>query len=182
MVSKLGNVTLPMNTTLRQRIIDWDGKSKDEIEKVYLEYSSSPQFASTLIGLCSDESINVGATWLLKHGLEQGLSISNAQTGNILKTLSNIIHWEAQLHILQCLPFFKISKTDKSSVESFLRVTITSSNKFVRAWSYNGFYVLSQQYPEYIEETQLFFDMAMRDEAASVKARIRNLMKNGFHQ
>ncbi len=33
------------------------------------------------------------------------------------------------------------------------------------------------QYPAYIEEPKQFFEMAMRDEAPSVKSRIRNIMK-----
>jgi hypothetical protein len=59
----------------------------------------------------------------------------------------------------------------------FLRTCLADENKFVRAWAYNGFYLLSQQYPEYQQETEQFFAMAMRDEAASVKARIRNILK-----
>lgn len=159
---------------------NWNGKSKDDIEAIYHGYSNSSDLADSLIKLCSVESANVGATWLLKYGLEHDLHITKTQMGKILKILPEITHWEAKLHILQCLSYFSISKTYKEKVEMFLRQTITDSNKFVRAWSYNGFYVLSQQYPEYVEETKKFFDMAMRDEAASVKARIRNLMKKGI--
>ena len=35
-------------------------------------------------------------------------------------------------------------------------------------------YEVSIQYPEYKKETKEFFEMALRDEAPSVKARIRN--------
>jgi len=55
-----------------------------------------------------------------------------------------------------------------------------SENKFVRSWAYNGFYGLSRQYPEYIQETKQFFEVAMKDEAPSVKARIRNVTKNSL--
>ncbi|WP_448250543.1 hypothetical protein [Thalassotalea agariperforans] len=66
------------------------------------------------------------------------------------------------------------------SVYNFLIITLTDQNKFVRAWTYNGLYELSKQHPEYIKEAKQFFEMAMRDEAPSVKARIRNIMKKGF--
>ena len=62
----------------------------------------------------------------------------------------------------------------------FLRNCLVDNNKFVRAWAYNGFYELAVQYPEYEKETKQFFEMAMRDEAPSVKSRIRNIMKKGF--
>ena len=169
-----------MDIDLKEHLLTWDGKSKDDIEAIYHGHSNSSDFLDGLIKLCSDGSINVGATWLLKYGLEHDLDITKGQMGNVLKILPEITHWETKLHILQCLPYFSISKTYKAKVELFLRETIADNNKFVRTWSYNGFYVLSQQYPEYVEETKQFFDRAMRDEAASVKARIRNLMKKGF--
>ena len=169
-----------MEVDLKEHLLTWDGKSKEDIEAIYHGYSNSSDFLDRLIKLCSDESVNVAATWLLKCGLEHDVQMTKAQMGKVLKVLPIITQWEAKLHILQCLPFFSISKTYKARVELFLRETIADNNKFIRAWSYNGFYVLSQQYPEYIEETKQFFDMAMRVEAASVKARIRNLMKKGF--
>jgi len=64
-------------------------------------------------------------------------------------------------------------------VEIFLRVCLLDNNKFVRAWAYKGFYELAVQYPK---ETRQFFEMAMRDEAPSVKSRIRNIMKKGFFE
>jgi len=98
----------------------------------------------------------------------------------VFKLLPQFGHWETKLHILQCIPFLQIAKTEKKEVEAFLRKCLVDNNKFVRAWAYNGFYEISVQYPEYRNETKQFFDMAMRDEAPSVKARIRNIMKMGF--
>ena len=82
--------------------------------------------------------------------------------------------------MLQCIPFMPIAKKNINVVYNFLRWTLTDQNKFVRAWSYNGFYELSKQHPEYLDETKQYFEMAMRDEAPSVKARIRNILKKGF--
>ncbi len=61
-----------------------------------------------------------------------------------------------------------------------MRKCLEDDNKFVRAWAYNGFYELAKQYPEYRTEAGQLFEMALRDEAASVKARVRNVMKQGF--
>jgi 3-methyladenine DNA glycosylase AlkC len=79
--------------------------------------------------------------------------------------------------VLQSIPFMAIDDTNTNNVYNFLRTNLTDQNKFVRVWSYNGFHELSRQHPEYLEETQQYFEMAMRDEAPSVKARIRNIMK-----
>ena len=50
--------------------------------------------------------------------------------------------------------------------------------KFVRAWAYNGFYLLAVQHGEYEAEARQLLTMALRDEPASVKARVRNVLKN----
>jgi len=70
-----------------------------------------------------------------------------------------------------------IQKQDKKSVENFLRKTLYNSNKFVRAWTYNGFYLLAKQHPEYHDETEALLESAIKNEAPSVKARIRNILK-----
>jgi hypothetical protein len=73
-----------------------------------------------------------------------------------------------------------IGDADRIEVETFLRQTLNDSNKFVRAWSYNGFYQLARHFPQYREEAEAIFEMALRDEAASVKARVRNIIRAGF--
>jgi hypothetical protein len=98
----------------------------------------------------------------------------------VFKSLAKLNSWQSKLHLLQCVSYFKVSKSNRKKLELFLRDCLASSNKFVRAWAYNGFYLLAMQHPQYKEETQSFFKMALRDEAASVKARIRNIMKQGF--
>ncbi len=91
-----------------------------------------------------------------------------------------IEQWESKLHILQSFPFMPIPHSEKKKVEVFLRKCLVENNKFVRVWAYNGFYELAVQFPEYINETKQFFEMAMRDEAPSIQSRIRNIMKKGF--
>ena len=65
-------------------------------------------------------------------------------------------------------------------MEIYERHGLTDQNKFVRAWSYNGLYELATSFPSLRKEAERFFDMALADEAASVKARVRNIMKKGF--
>ncbi len=65
-------------------------------------------------------------------------------------------------------------------VEAFLRKTPTDSNKFVRAWSYHELYKPARHHAEYRDELEATFETAMRNEAASVRDRIRAVMKNGL--
>lgn len=165
---------------IKQEIINWDGKSSHDITAIYDLYSKQDLFSSKLIEFTQQPELQKGATWLLKHHLECGWKIPTKEITKIYKLLPNLEHWEAKLHILQCIPYMPINKTSNKHVELFLRKCLLDNNKFVRAWAYNGFYLLSVQHPTYQQETQQLFELAMKDEAASVKARIRNIMKKGF--
>lgn len=166
--------------SLEQEIVSWDGKSSNDIDVIYNRYCDEDSFGSKMIDFSRKVELQKGATWLLKRYLEDGQTIEARKCAALFKLLTKIEHWESKLHILQCLPYMQIGKTTKKDVDVFLRKCLIDDNKFVRAWAYNGFYEISLQYPEYKEETKQFFDMAMRDEAPSVKARVRSIVKKGF--
>ncbi len=166
--------------SLKQEIINCNGKSASDINAIFNRHKNDDSFVSNVIVLSKQKELQKGTTWLLKKHLENGGKIDADDASRIYSLLPEFDHWETKLHILQCLPYMKIAKTENKRVAIFLRQCLTNSNIFVRAWAYNGFYTLSTQYPEYKEETKQFFEMAMRDEAPSVKARIRNIVKNGF--
>ena len=178
MITTIRNPGSHMN--IEQEIVAWDGKSADDIRVVYKAYRGHPNFAESIINLLEDEPYQKGATWLLKAWLESGNKFEASQITKIYGLLNKLRHWETKLHLLQCIPFMPIETIDRKNIDIFLRGTLTDTNKFVRAWSYNGFYELAEQYPEYKEEVKIFFKMAMRDESPSVKARIRTIMKKGF--
>ena len=162
---------------LQQEIADWDGKSADDIHLIYSRYFHAPAFISEVLSLIKQVPYQKGATWLLKKHLEDEGHLTLQQMGSIYRTLPKFEHWESKLHILQSMPFMPIRKSKVKVVESFLRNCLADQNKFVRAWTYNGFYLLAKQYPEYQAEVDQLLDQAMQNEAASVKARIRNILK-----
>ncbi len=165
---------------IKSKIEKWDGKSVSEIGDIYTYHYHESSFVSEIITLTGMDKLQKGATWLLKRYLENENELSKSEINSIYKNLGAIEQWESKLHILQSLPFMPIGKLQKNKVEAFLRKCLVDNNKFVRAWAYNGFYELAVQYPEYKKETKQFFEMAMRDEAPSVKSRIRNIIKKGF--
>ena len=158
----------------------WDGKSAHDIALIYEEHITSHDFIDELIEYCRVPESQKGSTWLIKRFCENNGKLTNNQTLRILSLLPEYKHWETKLHVLQIMTYFSIPASTKVEVEYFLRSCLEQNQKFVRAWSYNGFYMLARQYPEYQEEVKQFFEMALHDESASVKARIRNILKNGF--
>ena len=164
----------------KQELDSWDGKSSDDIGVIYANHSEEPSFGFEIVDLLGIEAYRTGASWLLKKHLETKGALDPGDIEKVFRVLPELEDWGSKLHLLQCLPFLPIKCNQKAGIEQFLRKCLVSRNKFVRAWAYNGFYLLSEQYPEYKEETLRFFEMARRDESASVKARIRNIQQKGF--
>ena len=161
----------------QKEIENWDGKSAKDIAEIYKQHCHDKAFKSNILMLIANPRTQKGSTWLLKHHLENNIGLDDQELNELYNKLDILEYWESKLHILQSLPFLIIPETHKKTLERFLRACLVENNKFVRAWAYNGFYELATQYPEYTQETKAFFEMAMRDEAPSVKARIRNILK-----
>ena len=161
-------------------IAGWNGRSAGDIEAIYLRHRDAARFTGSLIACLREPATQKGAGWLLKRHLEAGADVSAAQRRRIFALLPDLGHWESRLHLLQSLPRLPIAASDVPGVEDFVRDCLTSEKVFVRAWAYNGMYELARRFPRYREEAEAFFELAMRDEPASVKARIRNLRKRGW--
>jgi len=77
----------------------------------------------------------------------------------------------------KCLAYLDIPENESAGVERFLEACLENDNKFVRAWAYNGFNELSLRFPRYRERVDGMLARAGVSEAASVRARIRNILK-----
>ncbi len=166
--------------SLEQAITAWDGKSADDLEAVYLRHAGDSELVARLIELSGRTELQNGATWLLKRHLERGGRLGAGEAADLFALASDLQPWEARLHLLQAMQYLRIPDPERPRLEAFVRHCLTDSNKFVRAWAYNGIYELARQYPQYRKEAEQLFEMAMRDEAASVKARIRTIRQQGF--
>ena len=157
-----------------------DNNATQELVRIYAGAYHSKTFTDELVALIAIPSQAIGASWLLKHHLETGETLSQKQVSIIYHSFPKQTEWEARLHLLQLLPKMPIETSERKVVEAFVRRGLSDPNKFIRAWSYNGMYELAKRFPELRGEAQTFFDMALKDESASVKARIKNVLKKGF--
>jgi hypothetical protein len=167
--------------TLKQALEAWDGQSSPDIEAIYAFHAGGRNFVTQLINYCTIESLQAGATWLLKRHIENQHLPSQAQTARLLLLPDKLVDWQARLHFLQCLSHLSLGHADDAIMASFLRDCLVSDNKFLRAWAYSGFHMLAQHYPQYEKEAHHLLQQATREEAPSVKARVRNLLKDSKH-
>ena len=154
-------------------------QSAEDIKNIYDLHSQHSQFFTEIIKHANAPSLQKGSTWLIKRHLERINDVEDEISQTILELIPSLKEWESRLHVLQSLQYLKIPSKRKRTVELFAKSSIEDNNKFVRAWGYSGFYELARQYSTYQDEATSFMEMAMRDEPASVKARIRQVMSKG---
>jgi len=164
-------------TTLSEEIATWDGKSVASLQSTYERHRADEDFVATVLAHVADVESQRAATWLLKRHLEAGDSLTAADCRTVLGVLSDQNHWESKLHVLQCLPYLDIREEDRAGLEKFLDAGIRSEKKLVRAWAYNGFNELAMRFPRYREAVDGMLAGVGESEAASVRARIRNILK-----
>lgn len=167
--------------TLLGDILGWDGKSKDDIQQVFQEHFEETEFCKELVALLVEPRAQVGASWLLKHGLEnKTLQVASRQVTGVYQKVDKLEHWEAKLHILQCFSYLPVPKSQAERVVTFLRACLDDENKFVRAWAYNGFGEVARTHTQFSKEAQNVLKNGMEVEsAASVKVRIRKALEAG---
>jgi len=154
----------------------WDGKAVAPMETLYGEWTAADGVPEDLLSyLEADDASQVSSSWMLKRCVDEQGALSSQDSSGILARLEGLRPWEAKLHILQILHAMEVSAEHRYDLEDFLRACLAEKNKFVRAWTYNGFHLLAECYPELQREVRQLLEDAMETEAASVKARIRNL-------
>ena len=169
---------------LEKAIEAFDGKDISNLKQAATLVEANKAAVDGLICYCQKGSENSaqGASWVLKFWWEKvwwekGWAFSSPQATKLIDILIAAKSWQLRLHILQLLSGLTIAENQHEKLYYHLRHCLTDNNKFVRAWSYNGLAELARQYPLYRDEVKKLFELAQNDngEAASVKARIRNI-------
>lgn len=168
--------------SLEDELAQWDRKSKDFISKVFDRYYDRPDFLTSLAGMLDHTQLQSGATWLLKHHFDDGGGPLDAHLVTaIYRNTSALVHWDAKLHVLQCIVQMPVPEAEMRTVETFVRRCLTDDAKFVRAWAYSGFCELARRFPEFQPEATEVLNEALTSEAAgSVLARVRRELRRGF--
>ncbi|MCA9135679.1 MAG: hypothetical protein KDB00_02945 [Planctomycetales bacterium] len=162
--------------TIKNQLDDWDGKSADFLKRVYAEFAETGTFLDEVLRLSRESRFQNAATWLLKHHLDEGNSITATQRSTIIRELKSLQEWEAKLHVLQCLPRLSLTRREADQTVRFLRVCVDDANKFVRAWAYGGFHIVALQHPNFRDESEQRLAWAIENEAPSVRARLRQVL------
>jgi hypothetical protein len=162
---------------LEARLQHFDGKHTDSLRRVAERLLPDSATIDQLISLAerSDAPMQTAATWLLKQLQSRNARFTPAQVTRLAEQLCSSGPWESRLHLVQMLPDLAIPAACTEQLFQSLVSALPGRNKFVRAWVYSALHALASQHREYATEVIPLLDQASGDEAASVRARLRQL-------
>jgi len=165
--------------SIRKDLKSFDGRHTGSLEMILSKHPRRASLIGELVVLMADPDSNIqaGATWLLKRLVEDEVRFKQEHLTVLFGALRELTSWISKLHVCQMLPRLAIPKESAGNVTWFLERNLEDENKFLRAWSYNGFYELARQHREYFDEAIKHVEMGETDRAASVQARIRRIRK-----
>ena len=85
--------------------------------------------------------------------------------------------WEARLHIMQLIPKFELTAEMVPLFEWFVRGAMNDSKKFVKAAAYQAYFTLIKFKPELKDDLITQCHYAMENESASIKSKVRKILK-----
>ena len=147
------------------------------LDRLAIEHSPDTPLLLHLLRLAESEEprTQIAATALLKRYRERSIIFEERVVTRLLDLLSSPSHWEATLHLLQMLAHLPIASGHTEALCDLARDLLRHRNTFVRAWAYSALHHLAALYPEYRSDVSPLLDRAAQVEAASVRARLRQL-------
>ncbi|MEM7300166.1 MAG: hypothetical protein AAF468_03700 [Pseudomonadota bacterium] len=162
---------------LRGSLAEFDGKAVSLLTETEAMLGSRPGYLDGLIAVAGDREVSVGdgATWLFKSALESGQTLSVGQSEHLIATLPDLKGWAAQLHICQSVRYFSLDETQAEVVAGWLEPLLAHKRPFLRAWSLDAIWCLAKSHDKLRDRADTALSNAENDDAASVRARARNL-------
>lgn len=157
----------------------FDGRAISILGEIRKKYDASPSFISDLVTHSASDAPNIseGATWIIKSILEDGHSLTPAQTRKLIDGLQSVSRWQAQLHICQMLGSIDVPTESAPAVADWLSPLLKHDRPFLRAWSMNALQHLAVQHDLYSARAQAALVKAKTDKSPSVRARARKALK-----
>jgi len=166
-----------MLQTLRARLSEYDGKATTFLGEAEAQYGDVEGYLDALIELLGDKDGHLanGASWLIKSALEQEKLLTAEQVRALTAQLVSIEDWAAQLHICQSVRHVRVPEESAAKLAQWLDKLLDNKRPFLRAWSLDALSALAIQHSEYAGLFNSALQVAHGDDAASVRARARQL-------
>jgi len=163
----------------RALLLEYDRKSPTVLTEAAVKFRVCPGYFDGLAELAGDDAdaVSSGATWLIKHELENGLQPQPEWVRSLAAALDRVGPWDAKLHICQSIRFISLPDDCRSSFHAWLLPLLDHSRAFLRAWALDALCRLSVEDGALGATATAALDRLAEDPAASVRARVRALKK-----
>lgn len=159
-------------------LAEYDGKSVVVLEAIAKRYEDDPGAVSRAVALAAsaDGHTAAGATWLLRSWLRGGASIDSHDVVSLGHRLRAMTDPWARLHVCQTVGLLDIGPDVAVEFYDFLLEAASAPRPFLRAWGTDGLVRLAAAHPQYAQAAERALERAVADEAASVRARARQIL------
>lgn len=156
----------------------YDGKSVQYLGQLQAEFESDPDYVGGLITALTQSRENVanGASWLLLDHLNRGKKLSAEQSEQVAKSVPSLMNWPEQLHCAQMIRHLELDKSLAKIVMREMETLQSHNRPFLRAWSLDAIWHIAQSHDEFKDRAFAAIERAKEDNAASVRARVKNLI------
>lgn len=160
---------------LREELAQYDGRNPAILSEVSERHRTRQGFLSELIVLAPDDEavISEAATWILKAEIEDGQALAPHCVEQLILCLNGVTAWQAQLHICQSIGKIDVPHGLVLDLSQWLETLLVAPRPFLRAWALDALCQLQGSSPE----TNALLAQMETDDAASVRARVRNLRR-----
>ena len=165
-------------TALTAALRDYDGRDSKYLQALADRYAASPDYVDCLINCFDLEPTTTadGATWLYLAWIRvRENELTPQQVDALLAKLPSLSSWGVQLHICQSARHFPFDADQALVLAEWLRPLLAAKKPFVRAWSLDAFLHVCALLPSHAGEGRMALEAGLKDPAASVRARARNL-------
>jgi len=162
---------------LRNALLDFDGRATTILGEAEAKLRHAPDYVDALIAMIpSDEAhVSAGATWLLKSAFEAKLELSVEQMQAYCELVPRVTKWAAQLHTCQSIQFFTVPVDAQPALIAWLKPLLQSERPFLRAWSLDALAHIAAGNADDVDMLQRWLAAGLADDAASVRARARQI-------
>ena len=168
-----------MTYLLRPYLEDFDGVAISILSEARATAREKNGYLEELVALCSDPDpkISDGAAWILKAEADDGMRFQSTLIAPLIGTLEDIPSWQAKLTICQSVEAFELTATQANTFITWASTLADHERPFLRAWSLHARIIIATQFEKYRKAALSALEVAENDDAASVRARARNLRK-----
>ncbi len=164
---------------LQSELATWDGKNTQALARVYQKHQNRSGLIDNALVLCHSlaANIDVAASWLVKHAVDDGRELQASQADSWLDLLNHSTSWPVLLHVLQTVQHLELTQPQIKSSWTAMKRLRDHQNRLVQTWALDAMARLADRHPPYRRTVRQMFGQIGDVAPASLRARVRNLRK-----